>query len=138
MAAGSGMLRMSRTTLKSLTPTLPQLRRLHYLISESEGKYVAHCLDLDLVSVSGDVVSASHKLDALVKDHIEFSLATGQLANLNTKAPIHSWQEFDGATPIELRPKEIHITIPDAAQVVPLLSPGGVLSVDVRQLAHAA
>jgi len=58
--------------------------------------------------------------------------------NLNTKAPIHYWQEFDGASPIELKPKEIHITIPDAAQVVPLLSPGGVLAVDVRQLAHAA
>jgi hypothetical protein len=70
------------------------------------------------------VASAGHKLDILVKDHIEFSLATGQFTNLNTKAPIHYWPEFDGASAIEPKPKEIHITIPDAAQVVPLLSPG--------------
>jgi hypothetical protein len=129
---------MNQITLKDLIPTLPQLRRLHYLISESEGKYVAHCLDLDLVSVDTNLVSAAHKLDLLVKDHIEFSLASGQLANLNTKAPIHYWQEFNGASSIELAPKEIRITIPDAAQVVPLLSPAGVLAIDVRQLAHAA
>jgi hypothetical protein len=129
---------MPGTTLKDLVPALPQLRRLHYLISVSDVKFVAHCLDLDLVVVADDVPSAGHKLDALVKDHIEFSLATGQFANLSTKAPIHYWNEFDQASPIELQPQQIHITIPDAAQVVPLLSPGGVLSVDVRQLAHAA
>ncbi|MGA2421907.1 MAG: hypothetical protein ABSG69_17675 [Candidatus Acidiferrum sp.] len=124
--------------MKDLIPTLPQLRRLHYLISESEGKYIAHCLDLDLVSMDANLVSAGHKLDLLVKDHIEFSLATGQLANLNTKAPVHFWQEFSRASSIALEPKEIHITIPDAAQVVPLLSPAGVLAIDVRQLPHAA
>ncbi len=132
---------MPGTTIKDLVPTIPtrpQLRRLHYLVYASEGKYVAHCLDLDLVSVGDEVVSASRKLDSLVKDHIEFSLATGQLANLSTQAPVHYWKEFDRASPIELEPKQIHITIPDAAQVVPLDSPGGVLAIDVRQLAHAA
>jgi hypothetical protein len=93
---------------------------------------------LDLVSVDTSLVSAAHKLDALVKDHIEFSLATGLLANLETKAPVQYWKEFDQAAPIDLDPKTIHITIPDSAQVVPLLSPGGILAIDARQLPNAA
>jgi hypothetical protein len=125
------------TILKDLVPTLPQLRRLHYLISETESKYIAHCLDLDLVAVDTTVVAASRKLDVLVKDHIEFSLATGRLGNLNTKAPVQAWNEFNKAKPITLEPKEILITIPDAAQVVPLVQPGGVLAIDARQMPHA-
>ena len=37
-----------------LTPavSLPHLNLLHYLLSESEGKHIAHCLDLDLVATA--------------------------------------------------------------------------------------
>jgi hypothetical protein len=132
---------MNFTTLaaaKELVPTLPQLRRLHYLISEDGGKHIAHCLDLDLVTLDTTVKGATAKLDVLVKDHIEFSLTTGLLSNLTTKASIQYWNEFGKARPIDLEPRQISITIPDVAQIVPLVEPGGILAIEARQMAHAA
>ena len=130
---------MLNVTLKDLVPTLPQLRVLHYLISVSEGKHVAHCLDLDLVAIGNDVQAVSRKLDGLVKAHIEFSLATGQLSNLATKAPMVYWKLFFVGTTIDLEPKTIHITIPETVQVVPLDSSESEIGILARQqLAHAA
>ncbi len=129
---------MHDVTSKDLVPTLPQLRVLHYLISESEGKHVAHCLDLDLVAVGVDVRAASRKLDDLVKAHIEFSLATGQFANLATKAPTSFWKLFNDGKSIDLEPKTIHITIPEAVQIVPLNSSEGEIGILARQQLHAA
>ena len=129
---------MYNSTLKDLFPTLPQLRVLHYLITESENQFAAHCLDLDLVAIGADVKAASRKLDDLVKDHIEFSLSTGQFTNLETKAPTSYWKLFFSGTAIELEPKTIHITIPEAAQIVPLDSPESEIGILARQLAHAA
>jgi hypothetical protein len=126
---------MSDATLKSIRPSLPQLPVVHYLISTSEGKHVAHCLDLDLVCTDGDWHVAVRKLDDLVKAQIELSLQTGQLANLATKAPMSCWKQFYDGTHIELEPNTIHIRIPDAAQVVMLESPEGEVG---RLLARAA
>jgi len=127
---------MDSVTLKDLIPALPQLRVLHYLISQADGQFVAHCLDLDLISVGPDIQSAGRKLDGLVKTQIEFSLATSNLSNLATKAPLSYWKEFLAGTPVDLEPRSIHITVPET---VPLDSPVSEIGILARQqLAHAA
>jgi hypothetical protein len=129
---------MHNVTSKDLVPTLPQLRVLHYLISESNGKHIAHCLDLDLVATGNDIQTASRKLDDLVKAQIEFSLTTGQLANFATKAPTSYWRLFFDGKNIDLEPKTIHITIPEAAQPVAMESSVGEIGILARQqLVHA-
>jgi hypothetical protein len=62
--------------------SLPHLGLLHYLLSQSGSKHVAHCLDLDLVAGADSREKAASKLDGLVKAHIELALATGQLRTL--------------------------------------------------------
>ena len=112
--------------------SLPHLDLLHYLLSESDGKHVAHCLDLDLVAVGKCQKEAAEKLDNLVKAHIELALATGQLANLQTRAPQVYWNQFVDGKRIKLDPTKILIQIPEAIQVVPLQES------ELRILAHAA
>jgi len=112
--------------------SLPHFDILHYLLSESDGKHVAHCLDLDLVAVGSSQKAAADKLDTLVKAHIELSLATGQLANLQTRAPQSYWNQFLDGRRIELEPTKILIQIPESIQVVPLRES------ELRILAHAA
>ena len=127
---------MDAVTLKDLIPALPQLRVLHYLISGTNGHFTAHCLDLDLVAEGPDIQAAGKKLDGLVKVQIELSLATANLANLATKAPLSYWKEFLAGTPIDLEPKTIHIKVPET---VPLESPESEIGILARQqLAHAA
>lgn len=123
---------MEGTTLKDVLPTLPWLRVVHYLLSEKDGKHVAHCLDLDVVSTGESQKIAVRKLDDLVKAHIELALATGRLENLATKAPSSYWRQFIDGEPIEMQPNTIHIRIPEAVQVVPLESS------EVGILAHRA
>jgi hypothetical protein len=99
---------------------LPQLWVLHYLISEADGKHVAHCLDLDLVAVGASRQESALRLDNLVKAQIELSMATGRLMNLETKAPLNYWKQYFIGTPIELERKTLRVKIPTAVQVVPL------------------
>jgi len=125
---------MTDAALKELLsiPTLPHLYLLHYLLSESEGKHVAHCLDLDLVATGPSRQEATAKLDRLVKAHIELALTTGQLLNLVTKAPNKFWDQFASGQPVKLDPPTLHIKIPDSIQVIP------VSDSELKILAHAA
>lgn len=113
---------------------LPHLRLLHYLLSESRGKHVAHCLDLDLVSLGKSQNEAAKKLDSLVKAHIELALATKQLENLETRAPQTYWNQFADGKPVKLHPMKIRIHIPEDILVVPLPRSES----ELRILAHAA
>jgi hypothetical protein len=114
---------MTDTATKELlseSASLPHLSLLHYLLSESEGKYIAHCLDLDLVATGQSCEEAAVKLDRLVKAHIELALATQQVANLATKAPQSFWDQYADGKPIELEPRTIRIQIPESVQIVPV------------------
>ena len=111
---------MDSTTLKDILPTLPWLRVVHYLISGTDNRHVAHCLDLDVVATGATQEAAVEKLDGLVKAHIEIALATGQLENLSTKAPNSFWRQFIDGERIEVPHKTLHIRIPEAVQVIPL------------------
>ncbi len=107
------------TSTKNVVPPLPQLPVLHYLLSSSDGKFVAHCLDLDLVCVGDSRERAAQKLDGLVKAQIELTLATGHLVNLTTKAPLHFWRQFIDGAPFNLEPQTIRIKIPENNEVAP-------------------
>jgi hypothetical protein len=111
---------MNNSTQELTVSALPQLWVVHYLISEADGKHVAHCLDLDLVAVGASRQESALRLDNLVKAQIELSMATGRLVNLETKAPLNYWKQYFAGTPIELEPKTLRIKIPTAVQVVPL------------------
>lgn len=94
---------------KNLVPPLPQLPVLHYLLSSSNGKHVAHCLDLDLVCMGNSREESARKLDDLVKAQIELTLATGQLVNLTTRAPLNFWRQFIDGSPFDSGPA-LHIS----------------------------
>lgn len=104
---------------KNLAPPLPQLPVLHYLLSSSNGKHVAHCLDLDLVCVGATREEAARKLDDLAKAQIELTLASGQLVNLTTRAPLSFWRQFIDGAPFDPEPGIIRIKIPVNIQPVP-------------------
>ena len=138
---------MDRAT-KDISPALNvpaatrPLRVVHYLISEADGKWKAHCLDLDLQSFGKDWNEASRKLDDLVKAHIEVSLATGQVTdNLASEAPLTYWKDYYKAKPIEMEPRTIHVRIPQAFQLTALDSEDSQVGIDARRQtrgAHAA
>jgi hypothetical protein len=100
--------------------SLPRLGLLHYLLTKSEGKHIAHCLDLDLVASGQSCEEAAVNLDSLVKAHIELALAIQQHANLSTKAPQSFWDQFADGKSIELEPRTLHIQIPESVQIVPV------------------
>jgi hypothetical protein len=89
-------------------------------LSRSDGKHVAHCLDLDLVATGKSREESVQKLDRLVKATIELALGTRQYANLATSAQQSFWNEFASGNTVELEPKALKIKIPEAVQIVPL------------------
>jgi len=93
---------------------------LHYLLTESEDKHIAHCLDIDLVATGDSREKASLKLDSLVKAHIELTLATRQFENLATRAPQVYWDQYTGGNPVDLEPRTLRIQIPESVQIVPV------------------
>ncbi len=123
--------------LPSSAVSLPHLDLLHYLLSQSEGKHVAHCLDLDLVATAGSREQAAAKLDRLVKATIELAPGTQQFANLATRAPQSFWNDYASGNAVELEPKTLRIRIPESVQIVPLSLSESQLPILARA-AHAA
>jgi hypothetical protein len=115
--------------------SLPHLDPLHYLLTESEGKHIAHCLDIDLIATGDTREKAAVKLDSLVKAHIELTLATRQYENIATRAPQIYWDQYTEGNPVELEPRTLRIQIPESVQIVPV--PESKLRVLARA-AHAA
>jgi hypothetical protein len=103
---------------------LPTIRVLHYFESYSEGQYVEHCLDLDLVATGPDNSTALERLDALVKAQIEYALGSGNHGLLGTKAPQSYWNEFSAGT--KLPSRHIQIRIP---ALVPMNTPWSDVSI---------
>jgi len=100
--------------------SLPHLKLLHYLLSKTAGVHTAHCLDLDLVATGESCEEAAAKLDRLVKATIELAIKTQDLDNLKTTAPQNFWNDFVDGKEIELKPRTLHIKIPESVQIVPL------------------
>jgi len=114
----------------------PKLRQLHYLVSESEGKHVAQCLDLDIVATGTDIPNSVRRLDTLVKAHIEGSLMTGNYSNLATPSPKNYWDSYNAGEEIVLENHQtLEIRLPE---IVPMNKPESSLGITARQLAHAA
>jgi hypothetical protein len=109
-----------RATKELELVSLPRLELLHYLLSQSEGKHVAHCLDLDIVATAESREKAAQKLDRLVKATIELALGTREYASLATRAPQSFWNEFADGNTVKLEPKTLKIKIPESVQIVPL------------------
>ncbi len=114
----SGPTHDDKIATKGIHPTLEGLRVVHYLLYERDGQHVAHCLDLDVVSVGASIEEAGKKLDFLVKSHIEFALKEGREDALRVQAPTDFWRQFFDGRNIELEPRTIHITVPRSGQVV--------------------
>ena len=82
---------------------IPKINPLHYLVSESEGKKLAHCLDLDIVATATDDEEAERRLDLLVKYYLESALAHGNGAAMDTTAPASYWERYLDGTPLASR-----------------------------------
>jgi len=96
---------------------LPKLRVLHYLISRpNNGSFVAHCLDLDIVTSANEEDEAIRRLDSLVIAQIQFALNTGNFQNLIFPAPKEYWDRFMRAATTRIQTLKIEIPRP---QVLP-------------------
>ena len=120
--------------------TWPKLRVLHYLYSESHGRVVAHCLDLDIVATANKQAEALRRLNTLVKAHVELSLNKGNYAGLMTPAPPAYWTRFMNGAHTGTEVLTLEVRVP---QVVPTPEPQSVLGIIAthaaeQRLAHAA
>lgn len=106
-----------------------KFRVLHYLYSlNKRNRYVAHCLDFDLVTAADSLQEAERRLDVLARLHIESFLRSNDPAALNAAAPNEFWNTYtntlrNGRT---LPPSTLRVSVPD---VVPMHDPYGELPV---------
>jgi len=64
------------------------------LIKEDEDLYVAHCLELDIVSTSKDLEEAKNNIIDLIKTQVDYAFSNNNLDYLYHPAPSEVWQEF--------------------------------------------
>lgn len=94
----------------ALSELLPKISSLSYLFAESEGVYVAHCLDLDLVATGGNCETAERRLDSLVRAQIRTVASCFNFADLNFKAPERYWDSFYNAK--EFKKTKLELEVP--------------------------
>jgi predicted RNase H-like HicB family nuclease len=62
--------------------------------SRPDGKFVAHSLDFDLVSVAGTEEEAFRKLRIAVKTYVEHGLSNNWADDIHFPAPTEYWDKF--------------------------------------------
>ena len=107
----------------------PRLKVLHYLFSlNKRNRFVAHCLNFDIVATAENMEEAERRLDTLVRFHIESFLNTNGLSGLSGPAPKEFFNSYTeslrhgGALPSST----LRINVP---QIVPMPVPYGELEV---------
>jgi len=64
------------------------------LIKEIDNQYVAHCLELDIVTVSKNTTQAKKDIIDLIKAQVDYAFSNDNLEFLYHPAPPGVWQEF--------------------------------------------
>lgn len=64
------------------------------LIKKVEDTYVAHCLELDIVSTSKDMDQVKNDLMDLIKVQVDYAFSNDNLDYLYHPAPPEVWKEF--------------------------------------------
>ncbi len=108
---------------------LSRINVLHYLFSlNKRDRFVAHCLNFDIVATAESMEEAERKLDALVRFHIESYLRSSGAACLSGPAPKEFFNSYSeslrhgGALPSST----LRISVP---QTIPMPVPYGELEV---------
>ena len=92
------------------------LNRLHYLFTKSDGKFVAHCLDLDLASSGKTIQEAMERLNACVEQQIVSCYQEKNYSQLFSQAPDLYWEDFDKAKEMPPSVLQINIKAPATAK----------------------
>jgi len=101
-----------------------------FLIYPSEGapgKYVAHCLELDVVAVESSRPKAVELLKELIEDLIEAAIADDTLEQIVKPAPAPYWRALVHASPYRppQRVRNRHINSPRVRRVEYAEAPPG-------------
>ena len=82
-------------------------------------KFVAHCLELDVLAVESTKPKAVSLLKELIEDLIEAAIKDDTLDRIFTPAPRKFWRALAGAVPYEppVSVKQRHIGIPRVRRV---------------------
>ncbi len=107
----------------------PRLKVLHYFFTVNKrNRFVAHCLNFDIVATAESMEEAERRLDTLVRFHIESYLNSNGMSGLSGPAPDEFFSQYTtclrhgGALPSST----LRINVPE---VVPMQMPYGELEV---------
>lgn len=64
------------------------------LVKKAAGEYIAHCLELDIVTTADNLEQAKKDIGDLIMAQIDYAFTNDNLANLYRPAPAEVWREF--------------------------------------------
>lgn len=93
---------------------------LNYFFSvNAKNRFVAHCLNFDLVATATDKEEAERRLDLLVRYHLASYMATNGASGLDASAPENYWENYETALRegrvVEIAP--LRITLPELSPI---------------------
>jgi len=98
----------------------PAMLGLQVLVEKVDDRFIAHCLELDIVAEGTDVDEVRYELEALIAEQLKFAMEHDNLENLYHPAPAEIWARFAHAnSPTRTIPQwSQHL---DASRTTPLL-----------------
>jgi hypothetical protein len=67
-------------------------------IKEEDNMFIAHCLELDIVTTAKTMKQAKEDIDSLISAQILFAVENDNLDNLFHPAPLGAWADFFKST----------------------------------------
>lgn len=69
-----------------------------------DNRYVAHCLDFDLLEIANTDEEAWSRLTRTIKTYVEFGLSKGWNESIRHRAPQHYWDALTPDVPVKVMP----------------------------------
>lgn len=68
--------------------------KLNVLVYEEEGEWIAHCLQMDIVTANKDKEAVQDDIIDLIKTHVIYAFENDNMAHIFKPAPPEEWEKL--------------------------------------------
>lgn len=113
---------MARSFLAGFKRSTPSVT-VNLLIKKVEGLFVAHCLEMDIVTTGKTIEEVQKDIIDLICAQVDYAFAHENLDHLYHPAPVEVWQEFFACEEQEERKHRIESGFNETVSPPPFIPP---------------
>ena len=86
--------------------------KLNVLVYEEDNEWIAHCLQMDIVTTNTTKESVQDDIVDLIRAHLVFAIENNNIGNIFKSAPPEDWEKYFNSRASECNVRKLYIPLP--------------------------